>query len=133
MRLPTNLKPILYHLKLRPYLPFDNMSDAYSSLIFQYHGEIKTHFECLEPTDEIVFHSLNLEINSLRLESKKDSKIMLIDSIIYNSETDFVILHMNKKCVEEADYILSINYTGKILDELHGFYKSSYTFNDEKH
>ena len=133
MRLPSNLKPILYDLKLRPYLPYDDMTEMYKSKIFDYDGEAKIHLECLKATDKIVFHSLNLKLNSFRLDSKKDSKIKLIDSVLFDSQTEFVILHMNKKCVEEADYILNINYTGKILDELHGFYKSSYTLNDTKY
>jgi hypothetical protein len=131
MRLPNNLKPILYDLKLRPYLPFDNMSEIYSSRIFQYDGEVKIYFECLEATDKIVFHSLNLNLNSLKLESRKDPNVKLIDSVFFDTHTEFVILHMNKKCIVEADYMLAINYTGKILDELYGFYKSSYTANDK--
>ena len=86
------------------------------------------HFTCMKPTDKIVFHAADMEIqaNTFAISSTTDSSISVMKSFEYDTRREFVTITMNKECIRNAQYILSMKYDGRILPTLYGFYRSSY-------
>lgn len=125
-RLPKNLKPTLYDITLKPYI---GRNDAWSETKdFTFEGAVNMSFICNEPTNKIVFHSIELEIdtNSLVIESSVDTTITISQTLEFDYRRNFVIVTMNRLCLEGQLYSLKLKYMGVLLTSLYGFYRSSY-------
>jgi hypothetical protein len=119
-RLPDNLKPSLYQLEIQPFI-LDKP--------FTFKGKCNITFNCVQPTNEIIFHSHQLYIdeNKLEISSLNDSSIRLnIHTIVYDVKRNFVIIKTNQNCLKNIDYTIMIVYTGLLSYKLNGFYISSY-------
>lgn len=64
--------------------------------------------------------------SSLTIRSTTDTTISVGKSYEYDKRREFVTVTMNKQCTKGASYILSMDYDGKVLGTLYGFYRSSY-------
>jgi hypothetical protein len=129
-RLPKNLSPYLYDLRLKPYI---GPQEVYKNKSFTFEGTQIIHFTCMEPTKQIVFNSLDLNLNagSLSLVSETDRNgIKVAKSIKYDLVRQFAIVEMNQECKKNSNYTLRVEYTGVILEVLYGFYRSSYKDTD---
>ena len=118
------MKPILYELEIRAYI---GEEDLWGKNSFTFDGYIKIHFQCVNPTKRIVFHSVDLKFKKIELTAYDDFGIELVNR---SAEDDFVrsftIVTLNRECQKDMNYSLNINYTGHLADDLSGFYKSSY-------
>lgn len=129
-RLPKNLKPNLYDLKIKPYIG-SNREAWPAEKDFTFDGSVEIFFTCIEPTRRIVFHADHIQIVSIFLRSFSSDHQPFDDlheplSHEIDEVRTFAIVQMNHECVEHFNYSLSINYTGSINEELEGFYRSSY-------
>ncbi len=133
--MPTDLKPYLYELTLKPFVgPF------YGSKSFKFDGFLNLSFTCVSPTKKIVLHSKDLKINGHKLHqiksvsdfyqlnraNEENDEITLDKTIQYDNERDFLIFDSNRPCQANVNYLLELNFTGTILETLYGFYRSSY-------
>ena len=134
--MPKELKPELYELTIKPYLGDEAVYGREKAFTFD--GHIKMHFECQNSTKQIVFHSdnsvLKLDASSLRIETDDRSNQLSAASknIRYDSIREFVTIDMNRECKKGQKFSLELKYTGKIMNVLYGFYKSSYVNKDGK-
>jgi hypothetical protein len=134
-RLPSDLKPILYEITIKPYV-----GEYYNEKSFTFEGYINISFICLNETNKIILHAKNLfilstklfEINNSYFNGISYNEIFINDDIFYDDIREFAIITLNKDCVKGNNYILSINYTGIISDSLAGFYRSSYLDSNKK-
>ena len=62
----------------------------------------------------------------------KDSNSIPIEGQNIDTETDFLTFKIKNKLIKDATYALRITFTGKIVEELYGFYKSSYFDKEQK-
>jgi hypothetical protein len=122
-RLPSNLKPSLYELTIKPYI---GTNETYQEKAFTYEGTMKMTFECLNATNKIIFHSSGNDIEESSLLLLGGSKPLTIVETMYDDVTEFFTLILNDECDEMREYSLSIKYSGSIRDDLEGFYLSSY-------
>ena len=130
-RLPKNLIPFLYELQLQPFI---GPAEVYAEKAFTFNGQIQMHFTCSIPTNKIVFHALQLEIDSdnLELTSYNDpSPPVLNKNIEFDKPKQFVIINLSKECKSGSDYKLTMVYSGVILTNLYGFYRGSYQYNGQ--
>lgn len=120
-RLPTNLIPNSYDIKIQPYI-----GDSWKDKAFTFDGAISINFTCAEPTRKIIFHAIDLDLDTdtFTIESTDDNEIekMFTEDKI----TNFIELNLKKECQKGSDYVLKMNYTGSIIKNLYGFYRSSY-------
>lgn len=119
-RLPSSLKPSFYQLEIQPFI---------IETPFTFNGKCLIKYSCVEPTNEIIFHSnlLFIDEDKLELHSVDDSDIKINKhTIIYDSRRHFVSIKTNKNCTKNAEYSLLIIYTGLLSYKLNGFYISSY-------
>lgn len=87
--------------------------------------------ECVKPGTNITVHAADLKVNNESITVvEKDGDKKNIKIIEYDEEREFLIIHMNESLAVGKVYLLNIEYTGYLRDNLKGFYRSSYT--DEK-
>lgn len=124
--MPLDLKPTLYDFKIKPYIGRNEAWAADKDFTFE--GSIDMHFTCDNPTNKIIFHAAEMTIieSSLTIRSTTDTTISVGKSYEYDKRREFVTVTMNKQCTKGATYILSMDYDGKVLGTLYGFYRSSY-------
>ncbi len=92
------------------------------------------NFKCVNPTNKIVFHArdLNIDAENLILSSVTDKSVPVLNkSISYDNVTHFVIINLDKDCASNSDYKLVVPYSGNIISNLYGFYRGSYVYNGE--
>jgi hypothetical protein len=95
---------------------------------FTFDGTMVMYFTCLKPTKKVTFHSKELNLTFVEFRSFNHDGINMSNVFDYDIETgkDFVIGNLNNDCKPNATYSLKLSFSGKILDKLSGFYKSSY-------
>lgn len=117
VRLPNNIRPERYYLKLTPYIVEGN---------FTFDGEISIVINVKNDTKEVTFHGVELTFHSIKLYQKSDGKPVTIVRRTEDVPRQFHILMLGETLKAAQQYILNITYTGILNDNLHGFYRSSY-------
>ncbi len=122
----TDIKPFFYELEIQPFI-----GDTYGIDSFKYIGKMTMHLKCLNPTNKITFHMIDLAIDhaSLELSSMADPALTFSRSTSTDTLRDFYTISLDRKCRQNTDYKLVVPFTGVILEKLYGFYRSSYTEN----
>ena len=123
--MPSNLKPSLYELTLKTYV---GTNVTYGDKAFTFEGQMAMHFDCSVPTNKIVFHAseLDINLNALQLTLLSDESKLPIMDIVYEEEREFFTVILNNNCIANSAYKLWIEYSAKIRSDLNGFYLSSY-------
>lgn len=112
----------MYELEIKPYISGPDIDGNKS---FTFDGNVKIYFECVNETNKIVLHSKGLNIISKKLTEKDSNKVIRIIEQTIDTETDFLTF-TNTGLSKNTQYVLDIDFGGRILDELYGFYRSSY-------
>lgn len=125
-RLPTDLKPYFYDIKIKPYI---GTEEIYGNRSFTFDGWVNVSFTCLNQTKKIVLHIKDIEIKDILLYVRSYygmNEIGVEKSFKYDEELEFLTINMNTECAVYTNYTLHIAYIGQISDSLAGFYRSSY-------
>lgn len=125
--MPKNIVPTFYDIQLKPYI---GRNESWpEDRDFTFDGSIKITFKCTEPTDKIIMHAvdLNIDKSSISLDSLENTQSIQVEkNYQLEAKRQFVIFNMGKQCAKDKIYILSMNYTGLISQNLYGFYRASY-------
>ncbi len=123
-RLPPNLKPYFYELKIKPFI-----GPTFGNKSYTTEGTTRIHFICQIPTDKVYIHikEIALKEASIAVSSESNETVddYFVKAIQYDLIRDFVIIHIDKECTKNNKYILSVDYNGNISSS-YGFYRSSY-------
>ena len=112
-RLPRSVLPRRYDLVLEPDL------DAVT-----FTGSEAVTLEVVEPVDEIVLNSADLEVGPGRLEGPGGT--LEVSTIRLDPETERVHLLLSGTA-EPGEWTLHLGFAGKLSDQLQGFYRSTYS------
>ncbi|XP_058975541.1 membrane alanyl aminopeptidase [Musca domestica] len=123
-RLITDIEPINYNVSLKPYLLDSDPSEKR----FTFDGEAYITIKPKVTTSTLVLHSKNLKysLREFYAKSKPDVKTTL-PAVEPNNVTDIVTYTLTSALVANQEYVLHFVYTGTMDDDMHGFYRSSYT------
>ncbi|XP_017767294.1 PREDICTED: aminopeptidase N-like [Eufriesea mexicana] len=115
-RLPNDTVPIHYDLKLIP-----DISEAFS-----FDGQVAIKVKILQPTEEIKLHTVELILdeNATRLFDENNNAFTP-KWYSYNNQTEISTMYFGGP-LQVGVYILSLQFSGIIHDDLFGFFKSSY-------
>lgn len=96
---------------------------------FKFDGETFIRIICKTKTKDIVMHSKNLVFSKreMWLESTPTNVILLNSTAVPNPLTDIITYTLENELQENVPYILHFVYMGQMDDDMHGFYRSSYT------
>uniref|UniRef100_A0A8C8IEG0 Aminopeptidase n=1 Tax=Oncorhynchus tshawytscha TaxID=74940 RepID=A0A8C8IEG0_ONCTS len=125
MRLPGNLIPESYDIVLQPHLYIVMNNTTNQSLIFT--GNSTVYFRCVENTKTIVLHSKEQNVTAVKVTDLDKGKIIKVDNtILYSNESNFLEIGLDSVLVKDGNYSLFTAFEGELLDDLAGFYMSSY-------
>ena len=117
--LPENVRPIHYDLELTPDLEK-----------FTFFGSEVIDLIVNKPTSKITLHAVDLKI--LRAEFEQ-YPFLSIAQISFNKEMETVTLQFDRKLRPEIPAKLFVRFTGELNNKMHGFYRTSYELNGQKH
>jgi hypothetical protein len=125
-RLRTNVRPIHYKITLDPL-----MEEGSEPSIFT--GVVEITVKVYDETENITLHHNEITINEFVITRvSTGSNLTTIES--YDPVTHFWVLKLDTSNAEETErtfrrneeYLIIAQYTGKLDDDMHGFYRSSY-------
>lgn len=119
--LPTNLKPLNYILKLKPFMRPDQ---------FYFEGSVKITVICNEPTDVIELNVNQLEIPNQQITVNRDDQSKKFNVSKVEIEGQILKIKLNENLNKNTNYTIFIPFKGNLTTSLVGFYRSSY-FNFE--
>lgn len=125
LRLPGNLIPESYDIVLQPHLYIVMNNTTNQSLVFT--GNSTVYFRCVENTKTIVLHSKEQNVTAVKVTDLDKEKIIKVDNtILYSNESNFLEIVLDSVLVKDGNYSLFTAFEGELLDDLAGFYMSSY-------
>jgi puromycin-sensitive aminopeptidase len=112
-RLPRTVVPRRYDLVLEP-----DLDEA------TFTGNEAVVVEVLENVDEIVLNAIDLEVGPGRLEGPAGT--LEVSSVRIDPETERAHLLLSGTA-EPGEWVLHLEFRGRLSEQLHGFYRSTYT------
>ncbi|XP_061623390.1 LOW QUALITY PROTEIN: endoplasmic reticulum aminopeptidase 1-like [Phyllopteryx taeniolatus] len=112
MRLPQTVMPLHYDLTIHPNLTTLNFT-----------GVVRIQLEVLENTKAIVLHTKQLKIFNVKLKTPEGVRSL---QVVENSIYQQLALLSDEVITRGADYEVHMEFSAKLSDSYHGFYKSSY-------
>ncbi|XP_077977906.1 aminopeptidase N-like [Glandiceps talaboti] len=108
-RLPDNLKPTNYRIKITPYMDEDDDDKR-----FFFDGEVGITINCEKSTNVITLHALKLNIDedTVRVNEIDTNEDMGVKGISTDEEYDFFIVQTKKKLQSGKQYYVCMNYSG---------------------
>jgi aminopeptidase 2 len=123
-RLPQTATPVNYTITLTP--DYDNFTT--------FTGEVQILVTATTDGNNISLHYDNMTVHSRTVTDIHGTvlDLDLDDDRSYDNTTNiYTLILSNKQTFTPGDkYIIYINYTGHLLDDMVGFYRSSYTTAD---
>ncbi|CRK96557.1 CLUMA_CG010037, isoform A [Clunio marinus] len=128
LRLPRSIIPISYDIVLLPLLSGENFTST---------GEVAIKIKILESCKNVTLHSNTLSIvwNDSQIQKldndDKPFENISIKNQYFVEDKQFLVLETSKELEENSYYVVKLQFSGMIKDNLQGFYKSSYKENSE--
>jgi puromycin-sensitive aminopeptidase len=114
-RLPRTVLPSRYELTLEPDLPAARFT-----------GECTTEVEVVEATDEILLNAVELEILEAWVEAPGTGGRRIAAEVRLEPETERAHLLLGERLTPGGWFVVT-RFQGDLNDQLHGFYRSSFT------
>ena len=119
-RLPRTVVPTRYDLVLEPDLGSATFS-----------GTVEIEIDVHERVDEIVVNALDLAIDRATVRTEVGAEIAVTD-VAHDEELQRATLALAAP-LEPGAWLLRMSFRGELNDQLHGFYRSTYTDDDGTH
>lgn len=128
IRLPQSLFPIEYFLTIQTYIPSPSGLTKYAGeKNFTFDGNLTISFNCAIESQNITLLMNNITIHCFELSDMDGNNIELEPDFLYDDITQKLVFQLSKDSLKPGkNYLLAINYTGYLNDDLVGFYRSNY-------
>lgn len=126
------VKPTRYVVKLEPFL-----EESDGDKRFTFEGSVDIYLKTdVANVFEITLHSLGLEIDHTKTtltEALMPENVIEINEPVPHIETQKLVFPLSQILTKDIEYKLSLTFTGELSSEedMHGFYRSSYTQDGE--
>ncbi len=121
-RLKKEIEPVLYDLVFEPDLEK-----------FVFRASEVLEFHVLAPVSKLVLHAVDLKVLSAEISHPKHTQGKLkTRKISYDPKFETVIFDFGKRLKPGKSYRLSLRFDGVLNDQMHGFYRTSYTLRGKK-
>lgn len=126
LRLPRSLKPVSYNINLLPFIFPSN---------FTFIGDVNIVFTVSEECDNITLHATDLQISLVEVfhlnNTQKTEERLKVTGYSTDLERQFFVVKMKQNFIQGNSYKIFLKFNGKLNDNLHGFYRSSYKLGNE--
>ncbi|XP_018563638.1 puromycin-sensitive aminopeptidase-like protein isoform X1 [Anoplophora glabripennis] len=112
-RLPTDVTPIHYSLRIRPYVDEE---------VFD--GEVSIHVRAKNVLDKVILHSSSLNIT--------EAFINRVVAEFKNEDDEKLSLRYANESIQPGEHVLFIKYKGTLQRQEIGFTKSPFSYNGEE-
>nr|XP_061796529.1 aminopeptidase Ey-like [Nerophis lumbriciformis] len=125
-RLPQTLAPISYNITLRPQL------EPQEDDIFIFTGSCYAVFTCVQDTNLILIHANKLHLNPwdggylASLRGLNGAETPGLRKSWLEVPTQYLVLQLNDSLKAGSMYEVTTHFTGELVDDLGGFYRSEY-------
>jgi puromycin-sensitive aminopeptidase len=109
-RLPVDVVPVNYKLELKPDLT-----------AFTFQGQLEITVQVCKATSVVVMNCAEIEIQSAKCVQGD-----LVATVTFNEAEETVSLEFPSQ-LATGEVTLALQYTGKLNDQMRGFYRSKYT------
>lgn len=140
-RLPKSVVPVNYDLTIKPdlnQLVFEGTEDVtlkvnslilviFQFLCFNFTQQLEQYIinQVVDPVDEIVLNSLDLELSDAVVIIENGEK-MVVNQVDLDPKNEKAIFKL-PSTLQPGLVHLKLNFKGVILDKLKGFYRTKYT------
>ncbi|XP_075168089.1 membrane alanyl aminopeptidase [Haematobia irritans] len=125
-RLPTIISPENYTMTLTPYLLESDAADKR----FTFDGELYLTVTANEATNELKMHTKNLKFTKREYwPINSPNAPITLPNVEPDNVTDIITYSLSTPFAVNQKYVLHFVYSGTMDDDMHGFYRSSYTDN----
>lgn len=128
VRLPKAVIPKSYDLNLVPFIWQGN---------FTFNGEVKIVVSVIQDTTNVTLHAVDMKIDEkytsvseYPVVSNTTRKIKITQQL-NDTLRQFHVIKLAKTLKAGKQYLVYLKYVGRLNDYLQGFYRSSYTVNNE--
>lgn len=123
-RLPTNLKPVSYHLEV---------DTDFNNLTYAGRVRIVVRVPSGAPVCQVVLNAKELNVTSVRVFDQKMNTSLTVDNYCLVDRNEQLIVRLNKeeKCmISKRDYVVDVTFKAPLRNDMSGYYKSSYKENN---
>ncbi|KAF4524596.1 hypothetical protein B566_EDAN008551, partial [Ephemera danica] len=124
-RLNFDILPKSYEITLIPYF-----EDFEPDKNFTFDGTVKIELFVNTTTNQIKMHAYDIAIDdtTVKFTHSNGSVLNIFQDLVYNDTDDrqFLNISLTENLIENETYILEMSYTGRLNDDLDGFYRSKY-------
>jgi len=114
-RLPHHIVPRRYDLRLAPDLG-----------AARFDGHVRIAGEAVQAVDQVVLHAVELQIDEAAVE---DAEGRQAASVRWQPELERVVLEL-PRLLAPGNVVIEARFAGTLNDQLHGFYRSTFTGED---
>ncbi|KAH0552187.1 hypothetical protein KQX54_006650, partial [Cotesia glomerata] len=114
-RLPQNIVPKKYTIKLTPFIEPGN---------FTFKGYVEIIAYIVNSTNKVVLHIDDINYETVALSV--DDKQIKVNSTAEDKKYHFMNITTNEQMIKGSQLKITIEYTGNLNAEMSGFYRSSY-------
>lgn len=115
-RIPNNTKPESYDITLTTNIDRNE---------FSFSGRVVIKLRVLEASKNITIHSHQFDIKTIKLATTTGTAIKL-NPHSYDNVTEFLVIPSQTELQKDAQYSLTIEYSGELRNNCTGFYRTSY-------
>lgn len=115
-RLPTNTKPQRYDITLITNIDRDE---------FDFTGIVKINLRVEENSNVITLNARQLTVNTVNLVTENGLTVKL-NSVNFNPTTEILSISTQPILNKGSNYVLTIEYSGKLQTETDGFHRKSF-------
>ncbi|XP_063887378.1 aminopeptidase N-like isoform X1 [Scylla paramamosain] len=119
VRLPASLRPLHYQLQLQPFVRGN----------FSINGYVQVEVEVVTETSVFTLHMADIITHNetVKIVDARSAMEISILKQTYDNQRQFYHAHLQQPLTKGCRYVLSMEFTGYLNDQLYGFYRSSYT------
>nr|XP_006825522.1 PREDICTED: thyrotropin-releasing hormone-degrading ectoenzyme-like [Saccoglossus kowalevskii] len=113
-RLPLDVKPTNYKIKLTPYLDEEDLER-----LFTFDGEVYILVTCRQMTDTVTLHaaSLSVDIESIQVTDMNGDVNMGVVATNIVSQFDFFVINLKHSLQVGRQYIMYMKYSGNMTTD----------------
>lgn len=118
-RLPDDTRPVSYELTVRPN--YGRVRDR-----VEFEGEVKITVSVRSATRAVTVHCRGLDVKAVYVYERRTERGVDVRRYAYDDARERLTVELTSRLDAGAEYVLDVEFYGRVDNGSDGFYKSSY-------